>query len=149
MVSDFFYPNVGGVESHQYQLSQCLIKRGHKVCFFFLLFLSHIQKKLKKFILISKVVMITHSYGNRKGVRYLSNGLKVYYLPFFVFYNGCSLPTMFSFFPLFRWIVLREQIDIVHGHQVNILLDTSTKKKKKRKKKIPNQIILGFLKFMS
>ena len=31
MVSDFFYPNMGGVESHIYQLSQCLIQRGHKV----------------------------------------------------------------------------------------------------------------------
>ncbi len=32
MVSDFFYPNMGGVEMHLYQLSQCLIKRGNKVC---------------------------------------------------------------------------------------------------------------------
>lgn len=31
MVSDFFYPNMGGVESHIYQLSQCLLQRGHKV----------------------------------------------------------------------------------------------------------------------
>ena len=31
MVSDFFYPNMGGVESHIYQLAQCLIQRGHKV----------------------------------------------------------------------------------------------------------------------
>jgi hypothetical protein len=31
MVSDFFYPNMGGVENHIYQLSQCLIARGHKV----------------------------------------------------------------------------------------------------------------------
>jgi hypothetical protein len=31
MVSDFFYPNFGGVETHQYQLAQWLIKRGHKV----------------------------------------------------------------------------------------------------------------------
>jgi hypothetical protein len=31
MLSDFFYPNVGGVEGHIYQLSQCLIKRGNKV----------------------------------------------------------------------------------------------------------------------
>lgn len=29
MVSDFFYPNTGGVELHIYQLSQCLIERGH------------------------------------------------------------------------------------------------------------------------
>lgn len=57
MVSDFFYPNMGGVESHIYQLSQCLIEKGHKV------------------------VIATHAYGHRSGVRYLTNGLKVYYLP--------------------------------------------------------------------
>ncbi|XP_051260472.1 phosphatidylinositol N-acetylglucosaminyltransferase subunit A isoform X2 [Dicentrarchus labrax] len=61
MVSDFFYPNMGGVESHIYQLSQCLIEKGHKV------------------------VIATHAYGRRKGVRYLTNGLKVYYLPLQVF----------------------------------------------------------------
>lgn len=31
MVSDFFYPNFGGVENHIYQLSQCLINAGNKV----------------------------------------------------------------------------------------------------------------------
>ncbi len=31
MVSDFFYPNIGGVESHIYQLSQALKERGHYV----------------------------------------------------------------------------------------------------------------------
>lgn len=31
MVCDYFHPNTGGVESHMYQLSQCLIQRGHKV----------------------------------------------------------------------------------------------------------------------
>lgn len=31
MVSDFFYPNFGGVENHIYLLSQCLLKLGHKV----------------------------------------------------------------------------------------------------------------------
>jgi phosphatidylinositol N-acetylglucosaminyltransferase subunit A len=30
-VSDFFFPNFGGVESHIYYLSQCLLKLGHKV----------------------------------------------------------------------------------------------------------------------
>lgn len=30
MVSDFFYPDVGGVENHIYMLSTELIKRGHK-----------------------------------------------------------------------------------------------------------------------
>ncbi|XP_054643136.1 phosphatidylinositol N-acetylglucosaminyltransferase subunit A isoform X3 [Dunckerocampus dactyliophorus] len=61
MVSDFFYPNMGGVESHIYLLSQCLIEKGHKV------------------------VIVTHAYGCRKGIRYLTNGLKVYYLPLQVF----------------------------------------------------------------
>ena len=30
MVSDFFYPNFGGVENHVYQLAQCLLAAGHK-----------------------------------------------------------------------------------------------------------------------
>lgn len=53
MVSDFFYPNVGGVENHVYMLSQCLLNAGHHV------------------------VIATHAYGKRTGVRYLTNGLKV------------------------------------------------------------------------
>lgn len=31
MASDFFYPNMGGVEEHIFNLSQCLLKNGHKV----------------------------------------------------------------------------------------------------------------------
>ncbi|KAK2184846.1 hypothetical protein NP493_250g02001 [Ridgeia piscesae] len=92
MVSDFFYPNMGGVESHIYQLSQCLIERGHKV------------------------IVVTHAYGNRTGVRYLTNGLKVYYIPMQPFYNQCVLPTVFSTLPLLRNIFLREKISLVHGH---------------------------------
>lgn len=92
MVSDFFYPNTGGVESHIYQLAQCLLSKGHKV------------------------IVITHGYGNRKGVRYLTEGLKVYYMPVWVVYNQCTFPTLFTTFPLIRYILLREQISIVHGH---------------------------------
>ncbi|KAI4176666.1 MAG: hypothetical protein LQ343_000958 [Gyalolechia ehrenbergii] len=92
MVSDFFFPQPGGVESHIYQLSTKLIDRGHKV------------------------VIITHAYEGRTGVRYLTNGLKVYHVPFFVIYRESSFPTVFSFFPIFRNIVLREEIEIVHGH---------------------------------
>lgn len=92
MVSDFFYPNIGGVESHIYQLSQCLIERGHKV------------------------IVVTHAYGNRSGIRYLSNGLKVYYLPIQPVYNQCILPTVFTTLPVIRNILLRENINIVHGH---------------------------------
>ena len=49
-------------------------------------------------------------------MRYLTNGLKVYHVPFFVIYRETTFPTVFSFFPVFRNIVLREKIQIVHGH---------------------------------
>ncbi|KAI9847528.1 MAG: Phosphatidylinositol N-acetylglucosaminyltransferase gpi3 subunit [Thelocarpon superellum] len=92
MISDFFFPQPGGVESHIYQLSTKLIDRGHKV------------------------IIVTHAYSGRTGVRYLTNGLKVYHVPFFVIYREATLPTFFSFFPVFRNIIVREQIEIVHGH---------------------------------
>lgn len=92
MASDFFYPNTGGVESHIYQLSQCLMSLGHKV------------------------VILTHAYGSRTGVRYMTRGMKVYYIPVLVIYNECTLPTLFATLPLVRSILIREKIDIVHGH---------------------------------
>lgn len=92
MVSDFFFPQPGGIESHIYQLSSKLIDRGHKV------------------------IIITHSHHDRKGVRHLTNGLKVYHVPFFVIYRQATFPTVFSFFPILRYIFIRERIEIVHGH---------------------------------
>ncbi|KAK8405849.1 hypothetical protein O3P69_001968 [Scylla paramamosain] len=85
MVSDFFYPNVGGVEEHIFQLSQCLLARGHKV------------------------IVLTHVYGDRKGIRYMTNGLKT-------FYNQSVLPTFITSIPLLRNVFLRERVTIVHGH---------------------------------
>ena len=48
---------------------------------------------------------------------YRSNGLKVYYLPLTVVYDQIVFPTLFSFLPLFRNILIREKIQIIHGHQ--------------------------------
>lgn len=62
--------------------------------------------------------MITHQYGDRAGVRYMTNGLKVYYTPFQPFHEGDTISTYYATFPLFRKIMIREQIDIVHCHQV-------------------------------
>ncbi|PUZ70713.1 hypothetical protein GQ55_2G256200 [Panicum hallii var. hallii] len=93
MVSDFFFPNFGGVESHIYYLSQCLLKLGHKV------------------------VVMTHAYGNRSGVRYVTNGLKVYHVPWRPFLMQNTLPTLFLTFPVVRTIIIRERISVVHGHQ--------------------------------
>ncbi|KAI8806458.1 hypothetical protein BJ742DRAFT_816905 [Cladochytrium replicatum] len=92
MVSDFFYPNFGGLEAHVFQLSSQLVRLGHKL------------------------IIVTHSYGDRKGVRYLTRGIKAYYLPHWVIHEQASLPTLYSLIPLFRYIFIRESIDIVHGH---------------------------------
>lgn len=46
----------------------------------------------------------------------MTNGLKVYYLPIQTFYNQCILPTMICQIPLLRDILIRERIEIVHGH---------------------------------
>ncbi|KAF4356111.1 hypothetical protein G4B88_012576 [Cannabis sativa] len=93
MVSDFFYPNFGGVENHIYYLAQCLIKLGHKV------------------------VVMTHAYGNRSGVRYMTGGLKVYYIPWTPFVMQNTLPTFYGTLPIIRTILVREKISLVHGHQ--------------------------------
>ncbi len=47
----------------------------------------------------------------------MTNGLKVYYLPLWRIYQQVSLPAIYALFPLMRTIFIREQIDIVHGHQ--------------------------------
>lgn len=93
MVSDFFFPNFGGVENHIYYLSQCLIELGHKV------------------------VVMTHAYNNRSGVRYMTGGLKVYYVPWKPFLMQNTLPTFYGTLPIMRAILIREKITVVHGHQ--------------------------------
>ena len=96
MVSDFFYPRLGGVEMHLWSLSQNLLRLGHKV------------------------IVVTHSYKDRMGVRYMTNGLKVYYIPlpfvedFIPFLQNStdqlSMPTFQAWLPLFRNILIRENI---------------------------------------
>jgi hypothetical protein len=93
MVCDFFFPRLGGVENHIYQLAQCLLMRG------------------------LKVIVITHSYGDRNGVRFLTNGLKVYYIPSVVIVEGSTPPVFWLSFPLLRSIVVREGVTLIHGHQ--------------------------------
>ncbi|KAF8430897.1 glycosyltransferase family 4 protein [Boletus edulis BED1] len=93
MISDFFYPNVGGVENHIYMLSANLIRRGHKV------------------------IVITHSHPpDRVGVRWLLPSLKVYYVPFMTIASSATLPNYFTFLPYFRTIIVREHIQLIHAH---------------------------------
>ena len=98
MVSDFFFPRLGGVEMHIWSLSQCLLSQGHKV------------------------VILTRQYDDRKGVRWMTNGLKVYYLPALIVGDAVALPSNLFHFPIFRQIVIREGISIVHCHQATAML---------------------------
>lgn len=96
MISDFFYPNVGGVENHIYHLSRCLTDRRHQV------------------------IIVTHEYPPKQpsGITWMYDGkIKVYYLPLPVMYNQCTLPTVFAPFLFYRTIFKHEQVDLVHGHQ--------------------------------
>lgn len=92
MVCDFFFPRLGGVETHIWSLSQCLLRMGHKV------------------------VVLTNSYGSRTGIRWMGGGLKVYYGPIQPFVDQDAMPTIAGHVPLIRQILLRERITIVHGH---------------------------------
>lgn len=109
LVSDFFYPNLGGVEMHIWSLAQCLHRQGNKV------------------------IIITHAYSaskstsnkikrHRTGVRYLPGPIKVYYCPIVPFVANDTLPTFLASLPLLRWIFIRENIDIVHAHQATSTL---------------------------
>jgi phosphatidylinositol glycan class A protein len=107
MISDFFLPVIGGVEGHIYSLSVELMKRGHRVGSY---------PSSTHVMLIIQVIVITHHHGKRKGVRYLAPGLKVYHLPIVPIASQATLPQFLLFLPYFRHIMIREQIDLVHGH---------------------------------
>ncbi|KAI0314868.1 GPI anchor biosynthesis-domain-containing protein, partial [Amylostereum chailletii] len=97
MISDFFHPNVGGVENHIYMLSANLIRMGHKA--------SPI------------VIVVTHSHPpDRVGIRWLLPSLKVYHIPFPTLVSSATLPNFLTFLPYFRTIVLRERVQLVHAH---------------------------------
>ena len=109
MVSDFFYPEVGGVENHIYMLSVTLMRMGHKVTPLFSICCP--------LIIPAQVIVINHSHPpDRVGIRWLSPGLKVYHIPFPTIASSATLPNFLTFLPYLRTIVLRERIEIIHGH---------------------------------
>lgn len=101
MISDFFFPNVGGVEAHLYSLAFCLRKQGHKVII--------LTREREDF--------------NLTGVRYYSNDLKVYYISCPSMPSGIILPCIISCMSfLIRDIMIREKVQVMHGHQSTSLL---------------------------
>lgn len=72
MVSDFFYPNFGGVENHIYYLSQCLLQRGHKVRPSHMLSPSSLYGVFGSFVYAQRTTHMSLSYVSR--VRQCSHG---------------------------------------------------------------------------
>eukprot|EP00041_Stephanoeca_diplocostata_P011294 m.183760 g.183760 ORF g.183760 m.183760 type:complete len:465 (+) comp18487_c0_seq4:111-1505(+) len=112
IVSDYFYPNVGGVENHIFAVAACLALRGHKVVIVSHHYESHRQRK-------ESMQRCTPPLAScYKGVSWLEPGIKVYHLPLPVIYAVQSvLPSVVGGVPLLRSIFLREGIEVVHGHQ--------------------------------
>ena len=93
LISDFFYPKVGGVEVHIYQLAVSLIRLG------------------------CKVTVLTHHKKNRQGIKYMGNGIKVYFTPLITLYDDSSLPILLGALKILREICYTEKVDIIHCHQ--------------------------------
>eukprot|EP00866_Antonospora_locustae_P001521 jgi/Antlo1/1521/2312 len=91
MVSDYFCPGKGGVETHIIELSKHLIKLGHKV------------------------IGITHKYPKCPAIKHVGK-FKIYYLNIPVFHMNTVFPTTFSNFFLIVDVLTKEEINIVHGH---------------------------------
>ena len=70
-----------------------------------------------------KVIVITSTYNERTGVRHISNGLKIYYLPVIAMARQTSFVDLLTWkLPIFRYIWIREEIEIVHCHQAASVL---------------------------
>ena len=93
LISDFFYPKVGGVEVHIYQLAVSLIRLG------------------------CKVTVLTHHRKDRQGIKYMGNGIKVYFTPLMTLYDDSSIPILLGALKILREICYKERIDIIHCHQ--------------------------------
>lgn len=102
IVCDFFYPRLGGVEMHIWSLSQCLLRLGHRVCI-----ITNLYTPPSKGL---------DTPSQRVGVRVMAKGLRVYYMNLHIMADQAILPTFTAGFPIFRKILLREQVTIVHGH---------------------------------
>ena len=93
IISDFFYPKVGGVEVHIYQLAVSLVRLG------------------------CKVTVLTHHRKNRQGIKIMGNGIKVYFNPMMTLYDDSTIPILYGSFKIIREICYTEKVDIIHCHQ--------------------------------
>lgn len=96
IATEFFFPSVGGVESHSYNVAYCLSKMGHQVS------------------------VLTKQWTDKDlyGIKYINNLIKVYYAPSKVTNSGTIFPSIFSLnnLMLLRNILIRDKIEVIHVH---------------------------------
>lgn len=73
-----------------------------------------------------QIILVTNTYntqnGKRIGVRTMTNGVKIYYMHSPPMVDQVVFPSYYATFPLFRNILIRERIEIVHGHAATSVL---------------------------
>lgn len=92
MISDFVYPNYGGVETH----------------------ILNISKELKK--LNHEVIIITHEYKNYLG-EISFEGIKIYYIKTRFLFRNTTLFNLLMNGKIFKDLFIKYNINLVHGHQ--------------------------------
>ena len=102
LVSDFFYPDIGGIETHIYEIAKQFLVLG-----------------------IKKIIVITRNRDENRfcGVKFIHRGqIKVYYLKRCDFSIPASLPTFWWTAPELFKILKNEGITHVHCHQTTSTL---------------------------
>ena len=93
LICDFFYPRIGGVEVHIFQLACALLRLG------------------------CRVSVLAHHHKDRQGLRIMGNGIKVYFNQLISMHDDTSYPILYGCQKVMREIVIKDEIDIVHLHQ--------------------------------
>lgn len=125
MVSDFFPPALGGVETHAFELSLALSRRGHKVTV-----LTTTQVRVhaqgwrqseasRHSSVVSNFIKTScarsSKTGHRKGVRWVG-AVKVYYVEVVSLASNTSFPTFTLSYVHLTRILQKEGVQVIHGH---------------------------------
>jgi len=122
LVSDYFYPAFGGVESHIIGLANILKRRGHEV-----IVITH-QYETDKGTLAGKVPVAISPKGTIVEDDPSTDDviINAYYIPMAVLYAKCIFPCLMPSYRFVPDILENEKIDIVHGHQAMSALAIDT-----------------------